>query len=312
MALQTTDNGTQVVNHGTDSSLTDLTVGTVAFWVKHADTNTTFRTLVHKIYTPSFPAGWVVFRNETTGYIRFDFLKSSTYLRIAPDSILQGTTEYSFWAFTWNATSGVATDQKGFFGDESTLVSEISYSFQQAGTGTYNSDTLQPLRVMNNDTPNNAMAGDFAWVGIWNAQLTLTDLLLQWKNLQAPIVKRSNNVLFCHYGIHGSGGVGTQLDWSGNANNGTITGATKADHAPLSIFTSYPTSFYKARLGEGYQRDWGLGLNGIVTSADKVEHVPLPIFVTKGMQPTPITVADLNVAVTSSNPDYQGTGVKVD
>lgn len=311
MALSISDNTGNNIDHGNGSSLNDLTVGTVAFWIKHADTNTTFRTLINKIYTPSFPAGWSVFRNATTGYIRFDFQKSSTYLRIAPNSILQGTTEYSFWAFTWSA-SGVDADQKGYFGDESTLVSEISYSAQQVGTGTYNSDASKTLSVGTNPTSNDSIDGDWAWVGIWNAQLTLTDLLLQWKNLQAPIVKRSNNVLFCHYGIHGSGGVGSQLDWSGNANNGTITGATKADHAPLPIFTSYPTSFYKARLGKGYQRDWGLGLNGIVTSADKVEHVPLPIFVTKGMQPTPITVADLNVAVTSSNPDYQGTGVKVD
>jgi hypothetical protein len=37
----------------------------------------------------------------------------------------------------------------------------------------------------------------------------------------------------------GANGVGTQPDWSGNANAGTVTGATVSDHVPLGPWFGY-------------------------------------------------------------------------
>jgi len=40
----------------------------------------------------------------------------------------------------------------------------------------------------------------------------------------------SGCVLYSHYGFNGTG---TQPDWSGKGNSGTVTGATVSNHVPL-------------------------------------------------------------------------------
>ena len=54
--------------------------------------------------------------------------------------------------------------------------------------------------------------------------------LAQMQALQFNLHPTTNTLLLSHYGYNGTG---TQPDWSGNGHNGTVTGATVADHVPM-------------------------------------------------------------------------------
>lgn len=111
----------------------------------------------------------------------------------------------------------------------------LDFSYREASTL---DDSANDFAVGNSQsTPSRSIDGRIAMFALWSGKVPLANLITQQFSLY-PIYTNGLR-LFCNYGIHGSGGVGTQLDWSGNGNNGTITGATQADHAPIRIFPTF-------------------------------------------------------------------------
>ena len=65
----------------------------------------------------------------------------------------------------------------------------------------------------------------------------------------------ASTLVFCMLGYAGTG---TQPDWSGNGNNGTVTGATVADHVPLGAFgfQGWPGAFTAAAVVATPYQPW--------------------------------------------------------
>lgn len=133
------------------------------------------------------------------------------------------------WLFTAGVldTSGVDADQKLYIGDLSTPAREPpSYSTQKVGSGTPNDNASAPCRIGNISTGSwgNCI---IAWAGISDQRLTVDQIrALQW-TLMPP----AGSLVHIAPGLHGTG---TQPDYSGNGNDGTIGGSpTLTDHVPV-------------------------------------------------------------------------------
>lgn len=128
-----------------------------------------------------------------------------------------------------------ATDENNvaprlYWGSLTQAVAEVSsYNLQMTGVGSPADDSANGIRVGVNQTSsgqNNAKSR-FAYIQIYNRRLSLGELeSLQWR-----MRALSGCVLFL---VPGYNGTGTQTDYSGNGNHGTIVStASVADHVPI-------------------------------------------------------------------------------
>lgn len=127
----------------------------------------------------------------------------------------------------WVFLAGVAdlttsTNNKIFGGDLMTIVQEAAtYRLQTNGLGTQANNSGQTAFVGNNANLNASPKGSYAFIGIWNRGLSLEEIRAQ----QFFPHVTSGNVLFMFPGFGSASGLGTQPDWSGKGNAGTVTGA---------------------------------------------------------------------------------------
>jgi hypothetical protein len=222
------------VSHGSGTSLDDLAQFTYALVIYPKATDQS--------------AGLIAKGTGATGSRRsFEFRDSVT--NTAVFCLVDGSTEDSTsestaavyaannWYFMAATFSGMGSPPKMFVSLLSdNTVAEVSYtagSTNGSGTLATNNTLDQYVGAYGAGTSGNPNA-NIAWVGIWNDDLTLAELQAQRKNLSFPI-RKANNVLFCHYGIHGAAGLGAQADWSGNNNHGTNTSGTYVGHPNLTI-----------------------------------------------------------------------------
>lgn len=142
------------------------------------------------------------------------------------------TTNSSLATATWYyvvATYDPAdTQPRIFLGSLTSLATERTYNGAQTiGSGSTNAQTT-PFLVGNDGNLNVALQGTIATIGVWNRQLSLAEVQ------QIQYMPRnwlgSTCYLFSHLGILGTG---TQPNWSGDANTGSLTGATLGEHVPL-------------------------------------------------------------------------------
>lgn len=166
-----------------------------------------------------------------TGIIRMimSFSGTNPHARSATGTITAGAWHY----VAFRLDSSGAQDVQLFHGDLDTEVTEVSYGVTQESTGTILS-TDSDFRAGNAAAQNNSANAVVAFMAIWpGTALTLAQIQAQQYFLGVPIVPGCE--LFTHYGIESA--TGTQPDWSGNGNNGTITGTpTLVDHVPIPIF----------------------------------------------------------------------------
>jgi len=156
-----------------------------------------------------------------------------------------------FIAFSYDlngAGVGVAADQIIVVGDLNTPCTEpSSYTSQNGGEGAQNTDASNSLWVGNNSASTGQfLEGHVAWLGVWDTNLSVTQL----QNLQFKPQITANCVKFTHYGFNGTG---TQADWTGIGNDGTVTGATVSAHAPIQIQSNifpFPTAAVAAATGK--------------------------------------------------------------
>lgn len=216
------------VTHGSAATIDDIAPLTLIFWVK-----ITSLTGTHKIWQKGYVSAHGTYHHLflTTTNLSAERNFSPTFLQL--DASLSN---FAYWGTNkWvcivmvHSTSGVATDQHLFVGDRNNNVAgPSSYATRQASSGSIVSDAAADFIVGQRGGGSQNVIGDIAVCIAYNSALTQAQIIQQQWNIWYPLF--SNCKVFCNYGFNGTG---SQPDLSGNAHNGTVTGATVAPHVPL-------------------------------------------------------------------------------
>lgn len=221
MSLESTGLTTQGVSITQNTSINNLVPITIATWVY---IDTTGNSIWPRIFCKRVDVSnyWEM-QYSGTPTINFSF--SRVYSPTSAWSSCNGFLTTGIWQFI-AATFDGTNASKLYVGSLTSIVSEVSsYANYQAPSGTNCNDATANLYLMQRPSVT-AMDGKMAWAGIWNRSLTLGELQAQQYH---PHVT-ADCKLFMHLGFNGTG---TQVDWSGNGNNGTPANLTVANHVPL-------------------------------------------------------------------------------
>ena len=196
-------------------------------------TTTTYVMWIKQRATPNASEGWskAVLNNifvysgvSLTWRQLIDRATTDADSRVLNSLIFPNLNEWRFVGITYSEGNGV----KIYYGGLNTTVAEASdYVTQTVGAGATNADTSDLYVGNRSSTDTLAPAHDIAFFALYDTELTLGELRVQQFS-QRPI-KAGCKTLF----VMGASGTTTQVDWSGNAKNSTITGASVAAHAPL-------------------------------------------------------------------------------
>lgn len=125
---------------------------------------------------------------------------------------------------TYDGTNGV----KIYSGTGTSALSEIgSYTTQTVGSGATNTDSGN-LYVGNSSAGTATLQARVAGVAYFNRILALGEMR-QWQSRHVGVATADCKL----YSELGYNGTGTQTDWTGNGNAGTVTGPTVGAGAPL-------------------------------------------------------------------------------
>ncbi len=226
MSLLFSNGSTNHVNFGNDATLNDLTAFTWFTWLYHT-ASTNGRLIMAK------KPGIKIIRHGGSGSYRLSARVNRATTNTEVDTVnnTYSLNVWQFLAFKYDESGGSrATTINILTGDLSTPATEIGYVYTEQGAGSTVVDAADPLVVGNISTSGSAgFPGRIAIVGVIPSYLTDNQIVtLQWTTKNAL---GYGAVLYSHLGFNGTG---TQPDWSGNGNSGTVTGATVADHVPLS------------------------------------------------------------------------------
>lgn len=131
---------------------------------------------------------------------------------------------WQFFGLTYDESDGSQAIHI-YRGTLTTTVAEVTYTSFIAGTGTTTADDGTKF-VGNVSGADVAFDGRIATYLVFNRVLSLGEM----RGQQFFVRNVAGCVNFFHLGFNGTG---TQPDWSGNGNSGTVTGATVGDHVPL-------------------------------------------------------------------------------
>lgn len=207
------------VTHSAAASINSLDAQTWVFWYYYNGSPPGSARLFYK----GSVQVWIGNGGAATDSIRYFRARATTGTELTPSTTLTSN--------AWNYVAIVEDDgvtPHVYFGSVSSAATEVSYSAQVTGVGAPNDDSGSNLDIGGRSSANAYAQGSIALVGIWSRVLTLPEINAQ----RAMLVPMNTNglALFANYGWNG---VGAQPDWSGNLNNGTVTGATVANHAPV-------------------------------------------------------------------------------
>lgn len=214
-----------VIDHGSDASLDNLTTWTSIFWTYLRDVSQ--RTIQGKA-----TAGWT--SERTINFHTVDEI-AAYIVRAGADTDYQTNNAnltanvWSFIAVTFDIGGAAGQVVNIYRGDLATLLTECTYGVAIDGGGALADDSAADLYIANQNNVADSIDGIIAVFGHWNRVLTLGELQAQqwWPR------PTDGCVVFSHYG-HSAIAVGNQPDWSGNGNAGTSSaGITLADHVSL-------------------------------------------------------------------------------
>lgn len=227
MALLFSDASTDRVDIGSNASLDNLATGTMIAWCFPVTPGGA------DVISGKAPAGFGAYREFAiaSANLRLSFIlnRATTDLNAFSGNNVITAGQWNYYGCVWDV-GGANGDQKLFVGDLTTIVAEIgSYTIQTVGAGAQSDDSGSSQGIGNyveEAGSNFSFEGDIAFFAIWNRVLTLGELRAQ----QFRPHVTNGCVGFYHLGFNGTG---TQADWSGNGNSGSVTGATTSDHVPL-------------------------------------------------------------------------------
>jgi hypothetical protein len=219
---------TDRVNHGSAASLDNLDPLTYALWV-YPTTVTGNRSIIAKSSAAGSPNGKALGFDGASTRLQFIVDRVTTDTNYVTNLSALTTNKWCFIAVTFNSGGAAGEIVNIYQGDFTAALAEGTYSTAADGSGANRDEAAISLSVGNTTpaTPASAFQGRIAWAGVWNRELSVSELRTQ----QFHPAKTSGNVLFVAYGFNGTG---SQIDWSGNANAGTVTGASLTpDHVAL-------------------------------------------------------------------------------
>ena len=222
------DAATERVECGSPAELDDVTVGSMLAWVWFNDLS--LGRWRFKKAAGEWNNHQEMYCTDADYYFLTQYTTQNLYINAG--AVLT-TGKWWFLGASWDE-NGADADQKLWIGDLSTFASEPgSYANQDAPTGTIGSNASGTFKIGNRYGDDRSFEGYIAWLAFWNGTpLDIDEVRLQQFDLSSPRVALADCVIFMHLGLTGTG---TQADWSGGANNGTITGATLTPHVPLPL-----------------------------------------------------------------------------
>lgn len=206
------------VNHGSAASLDNLAGAgavSVAAWL-YRTTNGDNQNIVYKGSLLC-----VVTNAVAEGGLQFAFLRATTATNFVTNAAILPLNTWKFVVCTFDDAAG--TEVAIYHGDLTTAMAAASFSTSTNGSGAVNSDAANDLIVGNDSGLVSPLRGRCDAVGVWNTALTLA----QAETLRNLAPSDWDTVTGCKLAsdYHATG---TQPDYSGNSNTGTITGATLA------------------------------------------------------------------------------------
>ena len=222
------DASTEKVSVGSGATLDDLQTLTTLQWIYIPGLAPVDGRIWQKAYFGGHSTFHLLTLIRTAAIIENEYARATTsqYTKAALANFsVYGTGKWLFVV----TTSDPSTDasNKLYMGDLTTAPAEPSaYTNQRAGSGAFTADSAAALYFGNKENDGANVDARIAYAMWCNAILTQADINQQWRQMRLI----SPTVGFWHFG---RGGTGTQFDYSGNANNGTVTGATVADNPPI-------------------------------------------------------------------------------
>lgn len=222
MAL-TFNANTEKVEHGTGIEFGDPS--TLLMWFKPTTVSAANRSLVQQT---SAGVGISFLNNGETGGAG----RLNSQIRYSGSDAAAVSANSTIVVDVWNCVvivvdSADSQHVRFYRGDLSTPLAEASYSSTANSTGTIDGQG-GPFRVGSNIAASQNCASDIATIMFWGSTaLTLAQMQMHQFRSYPQV---AGCELFVQYGWQG---VGTQVDYTGTGNNGTVTGATVADHPPI-------------------------------------------------------------------------------
>lgn len=235
---------TDQVDFGSASSLDDLATATVMFIFRPTTLDATFRYLYRKI---DIGAINIVSHDN---FLEFTRVYGTTNLIILSST----TISINNWYIAFFVDGGAGVAPHLYLAQLGSALAEVSYTTQQTPVGTLTSDAGGSLLVGFRDDPRRFI-GDIALISIWTDVLSLNQCSIQYRK---PILS-VNSKLLCYLGYNGTG---SQIDWSGNANNGTVTGTAIGNGAGIIPYTRKLRPFSSYAVAAVAGRIWKLAGEG--------------------------------------------------
>lgn len=243
MSLTFTGSDTDVVNYGTAASIDDWIVFTSLAWVFPtasitANTGSFFtKTPGNALTGKSFFTGVSV---ANPNRLRCQIDRATADAEASSSNNTLVTSAWNFVGVTYGETNG----PKLFKGSLTATVVETGYAVGPTiGSGATGTDDPADL-VVGNRNPLNVV-GSFSFPGAIacfayiNKELTLQQIITCQFDFRNCIQADGTCKLLSYLGDNGTG---TQPDYSGNGNNGTVTGAIQSNNVPLRPKWGYDSS----------------------------------------------------------------------
>lgn len=300
MPLTFVSNSTDRVDCGSASNLDDMTALTAIAWIY--PTLFSGRAIITK-YRGTTPEGWT-FELSANGTLTFVWETSGSPVRhsfISAAPVMQSN--------EWYCVAAVAdiTGAKLYIGSPSMPMVETTYSSQQVGGGSFKTDAARSVFIGARDvaTPTGGFPGQIASAALFRRILPLDDIRRIGETMRNPgrtqAIRRTVGIAGLWF--PGMNGATSVPDLSGNANHGTITGATVVG-APPPLSTS-PVVDRRQVLADALAAITGTG--AVTISAPALAGVGAPTVIGSGA----ITIGAPSISGTTSGGVTGSGGVTV-
>ena len=215
MSLTYVDAADGRVNHGNTG--TDPTAGSLYMWFQPIISVIASRSLFRKI-TVALNGQWSLATAASNG-VR----TSINYSTTNADSRSTAGLVANVWNFIGTSFDG-STAPHIYRGDLTTACTELTYNINNAPVGSRVTDGGAPVLIGNIESPAGAYSASpnmFMAMVHWIPGTVLS--LSDFQAHQYRPFRLANSKILCFYGLN-SIGLGTQQDWSGAGNNGTVLG----------------------------------------------------------------------------------------